>query len=67
MINLGAVVKRVHPFDNSQWSGKPMGRFLHVLDMILHKEPGQCVEHVAILDDGSKEPLYNLVEIDVDI
>lgn len=67
-IQPGSVVKRCHPFDNSEWSGKPHGKFLHVVSLRELSYPeGSAGEFAALLDDGKEEYVWNLVEMDVDI
>ena len=67
-ITVGSVVKRCHPFDGSEWAGKPHGKFLHVLSLreLSHPE-GSAGEYAVLLDDGKEEYVWNLVEMDVDI
>jgi len=57
------LAKKIHPYDGTYKSGRPVGSWLKVVDLIDHNPvDGQIQEKCIILmEDGSWEFIWNVV------
>jgi len=65
-MKIGDQVQRKHPFDGSRAAGYPIGKILwikEITDHTWHNGHGRTKDAIAILSDGTREFVWNLVPV----